>query len=123
MEDRFIVTNENNTTFADGYKAAEKLLKKSDDVDAIFAANDAMAFGCLRYLTESGIKVPEQIAIVGFDDVDACIHSNPKLTTMRVDKEEIGILALKTLMETIHSGKITNIKTLVPATLIVRESS
>lgn len=123
IEQSLIVTNPKNTTFKNGYKCAKKLLENTKDVDAIFAANDAMALGCLRYLTEVGIKISEQIAVVGFDDVEACVQTHPTLTTIHVEKEEMGILAIKKLMEAIHSGKTTNIKSLVPATLIIREST
>ena len=53
-------------------------------------------------LKEKGIKVPDEVAVVGFDDIDACIHVEPRLTPVRVDKEELGVVAVKHLVEMIR---------------------
>jgi LacI family transcriptional regulator len=100
-----------------------KLQKRKAVFTAIFAANDAMAFGCMRCLKEKNISVPEQIALVGFDDVDVAWQMEPHLTTMRVDKEKMGALAIKNMVDMISSNKKKLEKILVPVELVIRSSS
>ncbi len=120
-EENLCITDEPDTRIINGYKACEKLLAKFKP-EAIFAANDAMAIGCMRFLKEKGIKIPDEVAIVGFDDIEACIHIEPRLTTIRVDKEELGIMAIRRLVEMINSPEIGISRTYVPVELVVRES-
>jgi LacI family transcriptional regulator len=117
------ITNKPDTNFQYGYEAAAELIQRQFKFDAIFAANDALALGALRYFAEKKIKVPEEVALTGFDDVAAAAQSNPPLTTVRVNKEEMGILGLKTLVEIIQTRKEPNTKIIVPTTLIVRKST
>lgn len=120
-DENLCVVDEPDTRMINGYKGCEKLLAKFKP-DAIFAANDAMAIGCVRFLKEKGIKIPDEIAIVGFDDIEACIHIEPRLTTIRVDKEELGIIAVRRLVEMINNPEGGIIRTYVPVELVVRES-
>jgi LacI family transcriptional regulator len=120
-EDELCVIDEPDTRVINGYRACEKLLSKFKP-DAIFSANDAMAIGCLRFLKEKGIKVPDEIAIIGFDDIEACIHVEPRLTTIRVDKEELGVVAVKRLVEMIKNPGAGINRVYVPVELVVRES-
>ncbi len=120
-EENLCITDEPDTRMINGYKACEKLLAKFKP-EAIFAANDAMAIGCMRFLKEKGIKIPDEVAIVGFDDIEACIHIEPRLTTIRVDKEELGIMAIRRLVEMINSPEIGISRTYIPVELVVRES-
>jgi LacI family transcriptional regulator len=73
-----------------GYTATLQILAASPRPTAIFAANDAMAVGALAALVESGVAVPEQIAVTGFDDIPIARYVAPSLTTMRVDIAELG---------------------------------
>ena len=123
IDEKIIVTDEPLTSETDGYSAVCKLLKKDNSITAIFAANDAMAVGCMRCLHEHGIKVPEQIALVGFDDVDIAVQMNPRLTTIKVNKEEIGAVAISSMVEMISNERGIFGKLLVPIELIVRHSS
>ena len=68
-----------------GYEAAEKLLASGADFDAIFAASDLIAFGAVNCLSKHGVAVPEQVSVVGFDDVPAASYFTPALTTVRQD--------------------------------------
>lgn len=106
-----------------GYKAAKKLLKKHKEIDGIFTCNDAMAIGVMQYLKEKSIRIPEDMALIGFDDVEADIFLDPPLSTMSVPKIEMGGEAVK-LMEQILSKKVgSNKKILVPVELIKRNST
>ncbi len=120
-EENFCIIDEPDTRMINGYKACEKLLAKFKP-EAIFAANDAMAIGCMRFLKEKEIKIPDEVAIVGFDDIEACIHIEPRLTTIRVDKEELGIIAIRRLVEMINNPGIGISRTYVPVELVIRES-
>jgi DNA-binding LacI/PurR family transcriptional regulator len=90
---------------------------------AVFAANDAMAVGCMQEIRKAGLRVPDDIAIVGFDDVETSILVQPRLTTVRVRKEELGRHAVEQLAGIILNGTTHVITTHVPVELIVRESS
>jgi len=123
INDNLVVVDEKDTQLHNGYAAIKKLLAKGGKPSAIFAANDAMAIGCMRYLRQAGIKIPEDIAVVGFDDIDMSSHVEPRLTTVRVFKEEMGKLAVQRLVEVFKTKSKTVVTTLVPVELTVRESS
>jgi len=116
-------TSKPDATFKYGLAAVDELIAQKIRFDALFAANDALALGCLRRLKEHRLRIPEDVALVGFDDVAAAAQANPPLTTIRVNKEDLGILALKNLMEIIHSQKKTHTKILIPTELIIRKST
>jgi LacI family transcriptional regulator len=72
---------------------------------AVFCVNDAVAFGVLAYARRHGIRVPEDLAVAGFDDVPEAAASMPELTTVRVFKEQLGELALRTLGDMIEANE------------------
>jgi len=118
-----VVTDETDTRVHNGYNAAERLLKQGGKPTAIFAANDAMAIGCMQYLKAVGKRIPDDVAVVGFDDIEISSHVEPRLTTVRVPKEEMGKLAVRLLVDIIKS-KVETITTVhIPVELVVRESS
>lgn len=122
-DEKLVVVDEDYPGDKNGYSAMCKLRKRRASFSAIFAANDAMAFGGMQCLKEKAIKVPEQIALVGFDDVDVSWQMEPPLTTVRVNKEDMGALAVKNLADLISSNKKSLGKILVPVELIIRNSS
>ncbi|SDQ27722.1 LacI family DNA-binding transcriptional regulator [Pseudoxanthomonas sp. CF125] len=107
-----------------GYEAGKRILASKQRPDAVFAANDMMALGCLYAFNEAGVKVPADIALAGFDDIPLARFVHPTLTTMRVSIAELGGLALTRLLQSIESeeSQPSTLQTLVPE-LIVRESS
>ncbi|MET0755709.1 MAG: LacI family DNA-binding transcriptional regulator [Pseudoxanthomonas sp.] len=107
-----------------GYEAGKRIVASGERPDAVFAANDMMALGCLYAFNEAGIKVPADIALAGFDDIPLARFVHPTLTTMRVSIAELGGLALTCLLQSIESDDVqtSTLQTLVPE-LIVRESS
>ena len=117
------VSNGSTTDRNGGYKTAQKLFAKTNDITAIFACNDAMAIGVLQYLREKNIRVPKDISIIGFDDVEADLSLDPPLTTMRVNKEEMGIQAVRLVVEMLQNKTTKPRKILVPVELIVRGST
>jgi DNA-binding LacI/PurR family transcriptional regulator len=90
---------EGDFTPAGGERAMRALLDRCPEVDAVFAANDVSAAGALRVLRERGRRVPEDVAVVGFDDMlPVAEHSEPPLTTVRQDIEEMGRLMARLLL-------------------------
>ena len=119
---KWIVKDEPYTSVDDGYRATKKLLKSTPLPTAIFATNDTMAIGVVKALKEAGFNVPKDISVIGFDDIEETPHTDPPLTTMRVFKEEMGILAVKKIMDMIDTGNTLKDKTLVPVELVIRSS-
>ncbi|MDY0409328.1 LacI family DNA-binding transcriptional regulator [Virgibacillus soli] len=104
-----------------GYQAMNRILEKSPLPQAVFAISDMMALGALRALKEKGISVPEEIKIIGCDDIEACRYSNPSLATVKQDKEKIGQLAAHMLHDLIN-GDVQPTSVLVDPELVIRES-
>ena len=71
---------------------------------AVFAVNDAMALGVIRAVREEGLRVPEDLAVVGFDDISMAEFAHPPLTTVRIAKEMMGEIAARRLLELTRSG-------------------
>lgn len=88
-----------------GYKAMKYMLDHSPFPKAVFAASDLMAFGAKQAITEAGLKIPDDISLIGCDDIDACKYSTPQLTTVKQDKEKLGKLAAHLLNDLIHGAK------------------
>ncbi len=105
----------------------EGMKKKSEDLHTVlptayFADNDIIAIGALKALQEAGIRVPEDVSLIGFDDMPFCEMSSPKLTTIRVFKQEMGMIAVKRLLEHLAEAKVINTKIQVCTQFIERES-
>lgn len=108
-----------------GYRAAKNLLATGEKFTALLAFNDISAIGAIRALREANLKVPEDISVSGFDDVDAAEFHNPSLTTIRQPLFEMGRLAAKTLLDTLAESKNDKqSRTLtVEPKLIIRQST
>jgi DNA-binding LacI/PurR family transcriptional regulator len=104
-----------------GMKAAEELLRRNPEVTAIFSLNDKMALGAIKKLNELGLRVPQDIAVVGFDDIPQASFAIPGLTTVHQPLYEIGKLACERMVELIH-GKVSRVQEVIPIYLTVRES-
>ena len=107
-----------------GYEAGKLILSKTQRPDAVFAANDMMALGCLYAFNEAGVKVPTDIALAGFDDIPLARFVHPTLTTMRVSIAELGGQALARLLQAIEAdGVVDSTPRMQAPELIVREST
>jgi DNA-binding LacI/PurR family transcriptional regulator len=112
-----------NFTKESGYEGCKLQMKSKKRPQVIFAANDMMAIGCYDFIKETGLKIPMDLGVVGFDDIFVSQYLTPPLTTVRVRIEEIGKNAadilLKRIKEEMKSAKV-NIK--VSSELVIRES-
>lgn len=123
VQERFVDTREPDSRIPNGAAAMERLLQQKPYPTAVFAANDATAIGCIQTLRAHGLGIPEQVAVVGFDDVEISSLMHPRLTTLRVFKEELGRQAVDTIVAMIHNGDSVVVTKHLPVELIVRESS
>jgi LacI family transcriptional regulator len=106
-----------------GYAAAERLLAAGERPDAVFAANDMMALGCLFAFNEARVRVPLDIALAGVDDIPVARFVSPPLTTVRVRMAELGARALERLAAEIETPDTTATSTeTLPAELVIRSS-
>jgi DNA-binding LacI/PurR family transcriptional regulator len=96
---------EGDFTEAGGARAMSELLDRAPDVDAVFCASDLMAVGALRVLREAGRRVPEDVAVVGFDDAPVAEASDPALTTVAQPLEEMSRLMTELLLEQIRGAE------------------
>jgi LacI family transcriptional regulator len=111
---------------ASGAEAMERLLPHRPD--AVFAANDLMAVGALRALRRAGVRVPDDVAVVGFDDLPAAAAADPPLTTVRHDIDAVGEAAVRTLLHLVDADvngdrEATASRIVVDTPLIVRAST
>jgi len=104
-----------------GMKATEQLLRQDPQLTAIFALNDKMALGAIKKLNELSLRVPQDIAVVGFDDIPQASFSIPGLTTVHQPLYEIGKLSCERMIELLHD-KAQRVQEVIPIHLVVRES-
>jgi len=117
-----VVTNDEYLSRQNGYRSAEKLFIQNKNVTAIFASNNATAIGVIQYLKDNNLNIPNDISLIGFDDVEADIMIDPPLTTIRVPKVKMGTEAVQLLLNIIKTETTTAKKIIVPIELVVRES-
>lgn len=111
-----------NINAESGYVAMKKLLKRTRDFSALFAGNDTVAFGAMRALDEAGLRIPDDVAVVGFDDVPLAAYVNPPLTTLRTDPIEQGEGAVDLLMARINGEPYERLEESYETRLVIRKS-
>lgn len=109
--------------YRSGYSAAITLLDLAQPPTAIFAANDLMAFGVYDVVRSRGLRIPEDISVVGFDDVPQCAFMHPPLTTVRQPLFEMGQAAARILLQYIREPERPVERVVVPTELMIREST
>ena len=120
IENEFIV----NSTFIEegGYNSTKKLLLQDNKPTAIFASNDKIAIGAMRAIKEVGLKVPDDISIIGFDDIEECKYLNPQLTTIKMDLDKMAELVTDLIITSIEKDETIATYHTVPVGLVERES-
>ena len=108
-----------------GYHVTQKLLAKRESFTALFSFNDISAIGAIRALREAGLRVPEDVSVVGFDDIPGAAYQNPGLTTVKQPLRKMGVIAAENLLQRIarpNSDAFPRLITVEPE-LIVRKST
>lgn len=108
---------------ASGYQGMRQLLRLSSRPTAVFCQSDSIAVGALKAIEEAGLKCPDDLSIIGYDDLDLCKYIKPRLTTVRQDTVLMGKTAAKALIRLINNPDSEPIKSMVlPVELVVRDS-
>ena len=107
-------------TFEGGVRAMRRLLPYKPD--AVFGGSDLMALGAMQAIQDSGLSIPNDIAVIGFDDFSIGLTANPTLSTIRQPVEQTGSIAVRTLIDYINTKEVTSRRTILPVELIVRNS-
>jgi LacI family transcriptional regulator len=111
-----------NFSEGSGHQAVKQLRDLEKRPTAIFAANDSMAIGALSALHERGLRVPEDVAVAGFDDIPLARYMNPQLSTVHVDISQLGERAAALLLSSLHEGVRPRQQLQLPTTLVIRSS-
>lgn len=106
-----------------GRAAMRELLARRPDLDAVFAASDVMAAGAVQVLRETGRRVPQDVAVIGFDDSMVARHTDPPLTSVRQPIEEMGRTMTRLLLDEIADGGRAHRQVVLATELVVRESA
>lgn len=125
--DRVAQMEEDLATDEPGFLATQRLLAGGADFTALFAFNDVSAFGAIRALQLAGRRVPEDVSVVGFDDIRMAAYHHPALTTMRQPLHRMGVLAAQTVLRKLAEGDRSAVdddpREVIEAELIVRAST
>lgn len=104
------------------HNITEEIINRGVFFDAVFAADDMMAVACLRVLQNKGVRVPDDVAVVGFDNLPVSAYSTPPLSTIHIPREELGKTAVQILKLRMENKLYCPVKVHLPAELIIRES-
>jgi DNA-binding LacI/PurR family transcriptional regulator len=106
-----------------GHDAMAALLARGERPDAVFCATDSIAFGALSALWRAGVRVPDEVSVAGFDDVDEAAYASPPLTTVRFDKRAYAAAALEHLVARIDGSDAPAARVAIPVEVVAREST
>ncbi len=109
--------------YESGYSAMRELLAKDQPPTAVFAASDALAIGAYRALAEAGLRVPDDMSVVGFDNIEASAYTTPPLTTVHQPFSELGQEAFSLLLNMLDGSNFSQSNILLPANIVYRGST
>jgi LacI family transcriptional regulator len=118
-----LVTFGNRFAFSEGAAACRELLAKGVGFSAIVAGNDLMALGCIQTLAQAGLRCPDDVSVIGVNDMPFADLVTPPLTTVRLSGYEMGAAAAAMLLERLENPGARARRELLPTELIVREST
>jgi LacI family transcriptional regulator len=104
-------------------RESARLLQGGGRPTAVFCSDDYMAIGVMRRIHESGLRVPEDVAVIGFDDIEMAAHLQPSLTTVRQQMVELGRTSADILLTLIEGGRKASVRRLLPTELVKRNSA
>jgi LacI family transcriptional regulator len=112
-----------NSTPEMGFGPAMELLNRGAQFTAVVCFNDLAAIGAIRAFKDKGLRVPEDVSVIGFDDIESAVYHNPSLTTIRQPLSRMGLVAARTLLERIRGQQtVTDAMPILPE-LVIREST
>jgi len=117
-----LIVHGENWLHRSGYEAAKELLKRNQAFTALFAQNDRIARGAINALKEAGLRVPQDVSVVGYDDIPEAEFSDPPLTTIRQPMQEVGKAATRLLIKMIEDSTATPQQILFDPELVIRSS-
>jgi len=120
--DEKLIVNAPRDTMEGGYAACEELLGRGRQFNAVFVSNDLMAVGVMKKLIGEGIRIPHDVAVVGYDDIQLCRYLTPSLSSVTQEVAEIGSMAVQLLIDVLKGNEVHEI-TYLPPRLMIRESS
>jgi len=120
LKPEFIVKSD--FTFNGGYTSVKAFLERGYKPRAIFASNDLMAIGAMVAIKEEGFRIPDEIAVVGYDDTPEASFTEPPLTTVHLSMEELGTQAARFVVESIKDRDFVPRKYILPVDIVIRES-
>jgi LacI family transcriptional regulator len=106
---------------SEGYRLMDEMIQSGNVPRALFAASDSMAIGAIRALQDHEYRVPDDVAIIGFNDIELAQYASTPLTTIRVHTEEMGRIGVKLMLDRIE-GRNIPLKVVLPTELVIRES-
>lgn len=110
-------------TEVSGYEAGSRILRLRPAPTAVFAANDGMAIGLISRLSEGGVRVPDDVGVMGFDDIPTARYLAPPLSTVRTDAYELGACAVSGLLDVLGAeGEVLDLRWVMPWDLVIRRS-
>ncbi|MBI9049704.1 MAG: LacI family DNA-binding transcriptional regulator [Anaerolineaceae bacterium] len=107
----------------EGYQQCKSLMSLTNPPTAIFTYSDLLAIGAMRAVVDSGLHIPKDVSIIGFDDIQLAEYCIPRLTTIYQDKKRIGELAIELILKRIENPDVPPSQIILPMDLVVRESS
>ncbi len=122
-DEKYHVLIDPESTIGNGREALKKLLKTAPNLEAVVCGNDTAAMGCIQELKAQNMRIPEDVAVIGFDNNSYAPTTNPPLSSVHVPKIELGVEAVKLLMDRIENPTKIFQTILIPVNLIVRHSS
>jgi LacI family transcriptional regulator len=117
------VSGEGNWECMAGYKAMQIIMTSDRRPTALFAANDRMAIGAIQVIHEAGLRVPDDISVVGLDDIELAAFQNPPLTTVRQSFTELATMAVRILLDILGGKESERRQIVVEPSLVVRQSA
>lgn len=117
------IPGDDNWSGASGYRAMQSLLELAARPTAVFAANDRMAIGAMRAIAERGLRIPQDISVVGVDDIELAALHNPSLTTVAQSLTDVATQAVQILLEILKGKDHSQTQVVLDAVLKVREST
>jgi DNA-binding LacI/PurR family transcriptional regulator len=119
--DRKLIASANFSSES-GFHAMKRIIGLNTDVTAVFISNDTVALGAMAAIREAGLTVPDDIAVVGFDDLPFSSYTNPPLTTIQSDPAGLGEFAARAALKLLDGERVGVQRNVVPLKLVVRES-